>query len=72
MMIRIKDLRLGKSMNQTQIAELLNTTQKVYSRYETGERTLPLKHLITLAKFYNVSLDYLCGITEIRNEFPRI
>lgn len=70
--LRIRDLREDKDMNQTQIAKLLNTTQKVYSRYETGERVLPLKHLITLAKYYDVSLDYLCGLTQEKKPFPKI
>lgn len=69
--LRIRDLREDKDMNQTQVAKLLNTTQKVYSRYETGERTLPLQHLITLAKYYNVSLDYLCGLTQEKRPFPK-
>lgn len=69
--LRIRDLREDKDMNQTQIAKLLNTTQKVYSRYETGERVLPLKHLIALAKYYDVSLDYLCGLTQEKRSFPK-
>ncbi len=69
--LRIRDLREDKNMNQTQIATLLNTTQKVYSRYETEERALPLQHLITLAKYYDVSLDYLCGLTQEKRPFPK-
>ena len=54
----IRDLR------QAQIARLLKTTQQVYSRYEKGQNEIPLRHLITLAKFYNVSLDYIAGLTS--------
>ncbi len=51
-------------MSQTQIAELLGIDQRVYSIYETGKREIPLHHFITLAKFYNVSLDYLAGLSK--------
>lgn len=48
----------------SQIAELLGIDQRVYSIYETGKREIPLHHFITLAKFYNVSLDYLAGLSK--------
>ena len=51
-------------MNQTQIAELLHTSQTVYSRYERGYRTIPVEHLLILADFYGVSVDYLLGRTN--------
>ena len=61
----IRDLREDHDLRQSQIAHLLKTTQRVYSRYEKGQNEIPLRHLITLAKFYNVSLDYIAGlITE--------
>ena len=61
----IRDLREDHDLRQSQIAQLLKTTQQVYSRYEKGQNEIPLRHLITLAKFYNVSLDYIAGlITE--------
>lgn len=53
-------------MSQTDIAKLLKIDQRVYSNYEIGKRTIPVNHLITLAIFYNTSLDYLVGLT---NEF---
>lgn len=46
-------------------------TQFQYSRYETGERMIPLNHLIKLAEFYNVSIDYLVGLTDIRKPYPK-
>lgn len=63
---RLRDLREDKDMNQTQVAELLNTKQTVYSRYERGFQSIPVEHLITLADFYNVSTDYILGRTNIK------
>lgn len=61
---RLKDLREDKDLQQSDIAKLLNTTQPQYSRYETGERELPIRHLVTLADFYGVSADYILGRTN--------
>ncbi len=63
---RLRDLREDMDMNQSQIAELLNTRQTVYSRYERGFQTIPVEHLIKLADFYNVSTDYILGRTNIK------
>lgn len=61
---RLRDLREDKDMSQTQIAELLFTSQTVYSRYERGVRTIPVEHLLILADFYRVSTDYILGRTN--------
>lgn len=61
---RLRDLREDKDMNQTQIAELLHTSQTVYSRYERGFQTIPVEHLLILADFYSVSVDYILGRTN--------
>ena len=61
---RLRDLREGKDMNQTQIAKLLFTSQTVYSRYERGVLTIPVEHLLILADFYGVSTDYILGRTN--------
>lgn len=66
----IRELREDSDLTQKQIAELLNTTQQVYSRYETGENDLPLHHLITLAKFYKTSTDFLLGLTSEKKAYP--
>lgn len=60
----LQRLREDADLNQTDIAEYLGIQQTVYSRYERGVRTIPLEHLIRLADFYNVSLDYLVGRTN--------
>lgn len=58
---RIKDMREDSDLTQQQIAEYLGIQQTVYSRYERGYQTIPLEHLIKLADYYHVSLDYLTG-----------
>lgn len=62
---RLKDLREDAEKKQSEIAELLNTTQQQYSKYERGLREIPFGHVITLAKYYNVSLDYLAGLIDL-------
>ena len=61
---RIRDCREDKDLKQKEIAVLLNTTAQQYSLWERGDREIPLRHFITLAKFYDVSLDYLAGLTN--------
>lgn len=61
---RLKDLREDADLKQYAVALHLGIQQNVYSRYERGERTIPLHHLIKLADFYDVSLDYLTGRTQ--------
>ena len=61
---RLRDLREDHDMSQKQIAEILGIQQTVYSRYERGFQTIPLQHLITLAKFYHVTTDYLLGLKD--------
>lgn len=66
---RLKDLRNDKDLTQSQIAKILGTSQKQYSRWETGEYQIPLDDLIILAKFYNVSIDYIVGLTNNKKKF---
>jgi len=61
---RLKELREANEKTQTQIAEMLKTTQQQYYRYETGKREIPMHHMITLANFYGISLDYIAGLIE--------
>ena len=62
---RLRDLREDMDKSQTQIAEVLKTSRQQYGRWETGAQELPMHHFITLAKYYNVSLDYIAGITDV-------
>ena len=61
---RLRDMREDHDLTQKDVAKLLNTTQPQYVRYETGERELPMHHFITLSKFYNITLEYLVGLTN--------
>lgn len=70
-MLRLKDLREDKDLYQEDIAKILKTTQNQYSRYETGIRYMPVYHLETLAKFYNTSIDYIVGLTNVKEPYPR-
>ena len=61
---KIRDLREDKDLTQSQIAQLLKTSKNQIGKYERGEQEMPIKHLVTLAKFYNVSTDYILGLPE--------
>lgn len=61
---RIADLREDADLKQEVIAKLLGTSQTQYSRWERGERDIPTEHVITLARYYRVSVDYLLGLTN--------
>ncbi len=63
-MYRIRDLREDHDLTQTQIAKLLKTTQQQYSKIETGRADISGEKLILLAQFYNVSCDYILGLTK--------
>ena len=60
----IRELREDRDYTQKEIADILNTTQQVYSRYEKGINELPLRHLVELCKFYDVSADYILGLEK--------
>ncbi len=60
---RIRDLREDRDLKQRQLAEYLHCSQQVYSNYELGERDIPTEVLIRLSKFYDVSVDYILGLT---------
>lgn len=67
---RLKDLREDNDLSQKQISELLKITRPQYSLYETGKRDIPVDLLRILAKFYNTSIDYLVGDTNIQKRYP--
>ena len=64
MKLRIRDMREDKDLTQQKIAGILMCDQSLYSKYERGEREIPLALLIKLADFYGTSLDYLVGRTN--------
>lgn len=61
---RIRDLREDHDLSQKQVSAVLNCSQQVYSNYELGQRDIPTAILIKLSEYYNVSTDYILGITE--------
>ncbi|MCD8325061.1 MAG: helix-turn-helix domain-containing protein [Clostridiales bacterium] len=63
---RLRDLREDADLSQQQLASIIGIQQTVYSRYERGFQTIPLEHLIFLADYYDVSIDYLVGRTNNR------
>ena len=58
---RLRDLREDHDMKQKEVAAILGIDQRVYSNYEIGKRDIPLNHLLALADFYHVSVDYILG-----------
>jgi len=61
---RIRDLREDRDLSQTDVARLINVSQSTYSRYESGYLDIPSEVLIALARFYNVSTDYILGLKD--------
>ena len=61
---RMRDLREDNDKTQQEIAEILNTSQTMYARYERGANELPIRHLIVLCRLYDVSADYILGLNS--------
>lgn len=61
---RIRDLREDHDLKQRELGEYLNCSQRVYSNYELGQRDIPTDILIKLSNLYNVSVDYILGLTN--------
>ena len=68
---RIRALREDQDKTQSEIAGLLKVGQRTYCDYELGNTRIPVDSLIILAKLYNVSMDYICGVSDQRRSFPR-
>lgn len=69
---RIRELREDCDKNQTEIAKILSVGQKTYSDYETRKIRIPIESVIILAKYYNVDMNYICGISRTKMPFPKI
>ncbi len=67
---RIRSLREDNDINQSEIAKILNVGQKTYSDYETRKIRIPLDSVIILAKYYNVDMNYITGISDVKKVFP--
>lgn len=68
---RLEDLRIDSDRTQADIANFLGCQREVYRRYEKGTRQIPVDMLIELSKLYNVSIDYLVGLTNEKKPYPR-
>ncbi|MBR6644591.1 MAG: helix-turn-helix transcriptional regulator [Clostridia bacterium] len=71
MFMRLKDLREDSDISQIQMAEFLHVKQNTYSQYENGKRQIPIEMLVKIAIFYNVSVDYILGLTDVKTPYPR-
>lgn len=71
MELRIRDLREDRDLKQKQVADYLLCDQSLYSKYERGERPLPLDYADKLADFYGVSVDYLLGRANVEKPYPK-
>ncbi len=68
---RIRNLREDSDLTQNHLAKYLKCTQVCYSNYENGKRDIPTDVLISLALFYNTSIDYILGVTDIKKSYPK-
>ena len=68
---RIRSIREDHDLTQQKVAGLLNVGQRTYADYESGQIRIPIDSLLILAKYYNVSMDYISGASEIKNEYPK-
>lgn len=68
---RIRNLREDKDLKQKDIAQILLIGQTTYSDYELGKLNIPIPVLVKLADFYKTSIDYLVGLTDVKEPYPR-
>lgn len=68
---RIRDMREDSDLTQKQIADYLGCDQSLYSKYERGERVIPLEIVVKLAQYYQTSVDYLLGLTDVTTPYLR-
>ena len=68
---RIREIREECSLTQQNVADLLHVGQRTYSDYESGKTRIPIDNILILAKFYNVSIDYITGASNISTKYPK-
>lgn len=69
--MRIREIRENNGLTQQKIADLLHIGQRTYADYESGKTRIPIDNIMILAKFYDVSLDYITGASDIKTEYPK-
>lgn len=67
---RIREIREDRFLTQQKIADILHVGQRTYADYESGKTRIPIDNIMILARYYNVSMDYITGASDIMNEFP--
>lgn len=68
---RIREIREERSLTQQKVANLLNIGQRTYADYESGKTRIPIDNLLILAQFYNLSMDYMSGASNVKTEYPK-
>jgi len=68
---RLRDLREDKDLSQAAVGTAVGVSQRTYAYYESGQRMLPPEILCALARFHNVSTDYLLELTDEKSPYPR-
>ena len=68
---RIRELRENSFLTQQKIADLLHIGQRTYADYESGKTRIPIDNIMILARFYDVSMDYITGASNIKTEYPK-
>lgn len=68
--MRLKDIREDRDLTQREVAEHLHIRQNTYSQYENGQRGIPVQTLIRLAQYFDVSVDYILGLTDWDKPYP--
>lgn len=69
---RIREIREDHSLTQQKVADLLHVGQRTYADYESGKTRIPVDSLLILAKFYNISMDYITGASNIKTGYPKV
>lgn len=69
--MRLKEIREANKKTQTEIANYLHIKQNTYSQYENEQRQVPIVTLVSLANYYGTSVDYILGLTEIEDPYPK-
>jgi len=68
---RIREIREDRHLTQRKVADLLSVGQRTYADYESGKTRIPVDNLLILARFYNISMDYITGASDIQTEYPK-
>ncbi|MBQ6888158.1 MAG: helix-turn-helix transcriptional regulator [Lachnospiraceae bacterium] len=68
---RIREIREDNFLTQQKIADLLNIGQRTYADYESGKTRIPIDSILILARFYNVSVDYITGASNVKHPYPK-